>query len=1379
VKTPTTIGRYQIRGVLGRGGMGVVYDAEDETGRRVAIKTVLGLRQRYVSAVRREIRALLRLHHQGIVSVLDEGIVDGAPWYAMEYLEGLSMRVSRHEEGLHALAAAHKVDGPPTQVTSAPTVTHAGGGFSVAVQVTMAPDVAATPSAGWRHGTSPSQGTGTGGRIGVRVHDPIEPGALPHVLRVARRLCRALDYLHGEGLVHRDLKPDNVIVRAGGWPVLVDFGLVTWTMGRLSRESVDDVSTIGAGTAAYMAPEQVQGEPVDARVDLYALGCILYELIRGQPPFIGDSVAALLHQHVRVAPEPLRMAMAWLPVELDELVLSLLAKRRQDRPGHAASVATALARIGAALGDTTDSTDTTDTTDTADIPDVDVAVPIRGCLYRPALAGRAQALAALTSCVNTVRVKGAVVVLVGESGVGKTRLALEAARRAPDAGGVVLSGQATVFGTPPLGPLRRTLQFVAEQCVQGGAERLGQLLGNRARVLSPYEPTIGLAPGYDNAPALPSVSLPEARVRLFDGLLETLQILGRERPLVIVLDDLQWADELTIGFLEHVASQERLGALVIIGTVRAEEADGVAHLLGLPLTRMIEVKPLAGADVEDMMRDALGGAALSPSTAAFIVAHARGLPFSVSEYLHAVVEAGGLERDPAGGWRASAHDVDLPTSTVALVGRRLTGLGRPARLLVDAVAVAGRAAEPDLLGALSGLAPEALLDELHGLRRRGLLDDEPGDDDGPPVRFAHDKLAEAARGALDPAARLSLHAITAATLERLPDDEKASRAAELALHHAFAGDLPAAIRHLRIAGERARTLSSSTEAVRLFERAAALQEQTGDVDGLARTLMKLGLVHTAAFEPEAAQRAHQRAFALWAELRHGQDGGAAPLPTAVVRVTNGEPSSLDPARGYDSDSLFVTTQLFEGLVEIDVDANVLPALATDWDVFDDGCRYVFHLRPGARWSDGVAVTASDFEQAWKRVLHPRMRSPVAQLLSVLEGARDWHEGLVPTADAVGVRALSSTSLELRLHAPSACLLELLSHPATFPVPVHTIRQHGPAWTNPANMVGNGAFVLEEHTPEHLVLRRNPGWTGQSNGNVGVVEVRHYPHYRDALAAWQAGALDILDLIAADAAVLEEARTHHAPSLRFLPLHSTQFVMLRADKPPFDDVRVRKALALAIDRDALERSLQGTAQLVARGGFIPPGVAGHTPTLALPYDVPRARALLAEAGFATPSALPPLLWLNTHGVGDTTLLEHAVSCWRALGVTVEVRDVDWHAFEHALANDPPHAALGGWLADYPDPDTFLRACFHSSEGAEHTGWQSARFDELAEDVARIADPRSRVEQARLADHLLVAEEVAVIPLCYGQNPVLLGRRVKAYPAAGSYLRPLKAVVVDED
>ena len=145
------------------------------------------------------------------------------------------------------------------------------------------------------------------------------------------------------------------------------------------------------------------------------------------------------------------------------------------------------------------------------------AVPIRGCLYRPALAGRAQALAALTSCVNTVRVKGAVVVLVGESGVGKTRLALEAARRAPDAGGVVLSGQATVFGTPPLGPLRRTLQFVAEQCVQGGAERLGQLLGNRARVLSPYEPTIGLAPGYDNAPALPSVSLPEARVRLFDG----------------------------------------------------------------------------------------------------------------------------------------------------------------------------------------------------------------------------------------------------------------------------------------------------------------------------------------------------------------------------------------------------------------------------------------------------------------------------------------------------------------------------------------------------------------------------------------------------------------------------------------------------------------------------------------------------------------------------------------------------------------------------------------------------------------------------------------------------------------------------------------------
>ncbi|HEY4220929.1 MAG TPA: ABC transporter substrate-binding protein, partial [Myxococcota bacterium] len=638
------------------------------------------------------------------------------------------------------------------------------------------------------------------------------------------------------------------------------------------------------------------------------------------------------------------------------------------------------------------------------------------------------------------------------------------------------------------------------------------------------------------------------------------------------------------------------------------------------------------------------------------------------------------------------------------------------------------------------------------------------------VRFAHDKLAEAAYAMLAADAKIALHARAASALEGTAPLEA------IAWHREQAGQLASAVDAWLAAGDAARALSASKDAERCYERAASLYEKLGDVPGLAKTLMKLGLAHAAVFDSAASQRAYQRAFSLWSELKSARPGERT-VPTARVRVTN-QPKSLDPARAYDSDSLFVQAQLFEGLVELDDDGDVRPAAASSWDISHDGRVYTFQLRPEARWSDGAPVRAADFELSWKRTLDPRTRSPVAQLLYVLDNARAYNEGAITDPHRVGVRATALFTLEVRLHAPSAYLLHLLTHPATFPIPTRVFFDHGVRWTAAGNMTSNGAFVLEERAPLQVKLRRNPLYTGRGDGNVAALEVDAYHSYNEAFAAYAAGKLEVLDMLAADADILASARAQFPAELQRLPLYSTQYLMLRADKPPLDDERVRKALALLVDRDAMGVKLAGSSLDIARGGFIAPGIAGHSPSLALRCDPERAAVLLSEAGYARPDALPPLTWVHTHGLGDDTLIDLVMAAWAMAGVRVNLLRVDWDEYERLLATDPPHVLLGGWIADYPDADSFTRAVFHSVDGAEHIGFVDARFDELCDQAARSANARTREELYTLADHLLVAEKCVVVPLAYAQDPVLMRPSIKRFPRAGSYLRQIKNVIVDD-
>lgn len=315
------VGPFWLGRKLGEGGMGVVYEAAHaETGEPVALKTVKVARQRSVLSIRREIRALARLNHPGIARVVAEGVHDGVPWYAMAYVEGVSMRRWLRRSADIGRASAGTIMDTPAMPASEILA-------SRLMPTTMDLDSG-----------------GEGAEVSSRA---LPPDLLP-ALALVNLLGEPLSYMHGEGFVHRDLKPENVLVRDDGRPILIDFGLALHG-GFVSREQLAGPD-VAAGTPQYMAPEQIRGRHVDARADLYALGCMLYEMVTGAAPFAAGNANELAARHLTENAAPPSRSAPSIPPELDALILSLLAKDPGARPGHADAIAVALKRLGVAAG---------------------------------------------------------------------------------------------------------------------------------------------------------------------------------------------------------------------------------------------------------------------------------------------------------------------------------------------------------------------------------------------------------------------------------------------------------------------------------------------------------------------------------------------------------------------------------------------------------------------------------------------------------------------------------------------------------------------------------------------------------------------------------------------------------------------------------------------------------------------------------------------------------------------------------------------------------------------------------------------------------------------------------------------------------------------
>jgi len=874
VEQPAQIGPYRIGAPLGRGGMGVVYRAHhSRTGEQVALKTVQVPNTRQLHSIRREIHGLMQIDHPGIVRIVDTGVERGMPWYAMEHLPGLSMRESIAQ--ITGLSTSSSVAFPIVDLTQSETLELDSQGVPVEVEVT-------------------DQG------LDIPDDRPLAAAGMLHaVLELVSRLCEPLAYLHGEGFVHRDLKPDNIVVLPDGSPVLVDFGLITRFAGVSGREALV-LPGRTHGTVAYMAPEQIRGEMVDARADLYSLGCILYELVTGRLPFRSKSIGRVLYMHLSMPPLPMSRRVDGIPPALDNLVQRLLAKRPQERQGYADDVAAALAQL--------------------DIPRRRPAHAPRprAYLYRPRFSGRTQEMDEIQGALARA---APVVFLGGESGIGKTRAAAEVATEARTQGFKTLTGQCTAVAASAhqsageaLEPLRVAMTAIADSCL-GDQATTDRVFGRRTPLLLPWFPFLSNLVD-EGAEAPPSLGPEQSRRRAFGALTEAFEAFAHNRRMLLVLDDIQWADDLTLQWLSSL-SRTRPERLRVLATYRREEVGPLLSglLIQAPRVTLGRLdRDAVGAMVGDML-------ALDPPPGQFVdflYVHSEGVPFFVAEYLKAAVAEALLHRDDKGRWQVSEPNelqateevyasLPLPRTLSALVERRLSLLDADTAAVVSVAAILGRTSHWNLLRAVvARLLPDVdVLRAVHQLVAAQVLEDV-----GDQVRFVHDTLREAAyERARDPSAT---HAAAAHVMESMIRDVDVGLG-ELGHHWHRAGELNRARDRYLAGARKAVRRYAWHDAERLFRRWLDLSARPTTESVEVRNELAMDALHILGRNSEAMDHL-QTALRV---ARHLEDD--APEATTLLSIgrltaqigrledaTQAFREALEHARGALSDTIRVT-----------------------------------------------------------------------------------------------------------------------------------------------------------------------------------------------------------------------------------------------------------------------------------------------------------------------------------------------------------------------------------------------------------------------------------------------------------------------------------------
>jgi len=491
--------------------------------------------------------------------------------------------------------------------------------------------------------------------------------------------------------------------------------------------------------------------------------------------------------------------------------------------------------------------------------------------------------------------------------------------------------------------------------------------------------------------------------------------------------------------------------------------------------------------------------------------------------------------------------------------------------------------------------------------------------------------------------------------------------------------------------------------------------------------------------------------------------------TLVLRPL-GAPLTLDPHLVQDADSAEFVVHIFGGLVAIDENLKLVPDLAERWEISPDGRMYTFTLRRGVTFHDGKPLTAHDVKYSFERALDPNTHSPVANTyLGDIVGARDRLTG--KAGEVAGVKVLDDSTVQITIDAPKSYFLWQLTYTVAAVVDRANIEKGGATWADRPN--GSGPFRLVSKSSSEIVLARNESYYG-SRPKLGQVR---FLLTGPTMQRYETGDIDMVQVTGADIARVTDPRNPLNRDLQVADQFSLTYLGFDTSVPPFDDMKVRQALARAIDKDKLASVvLKGMASKA--DGILPAGLPGYNSNLrTLTYDPALAKQLLAESKYAAamPSIVLSVMGSGAAPVGLPAAIQEMIR--QNLGITIEIQLVQSDTFFAGLYAHKYPMFITGWIADYPDPYDFLDVLFHSQSELNHGGYASQELDRLLEAARVERDETRRLALYRQAEQMLVSD-APVIPLVTGRDYWLVKPYVKGVKRPPLVIPWLSGVSIEE-
>jgi oligopeptide transport system substrate-binding protein len=513
-----------------------------------------------------------------------------------------------------------------------------------------------------------------------------------------------------------------------------------------------------------------------------------------------------------------------------------------------------------------------------------------------------------------------------------------------------------------------------------------------------------------------------------------------------------------------------------------------------------------------------------------------------------------------------------------------------------------------------------------------------------------------------------------------------------------------------------------------------------------------GAQPTVAAQPATAAPAPAAAATAPAQ-NAAQPGGPQQI---TVNALQGEPDQLDPNRSSFATEAAVIRQVFEPLLAFDKSLNPVPAAASSFDVSSDGKTYTFHLKQGAKYSDGVPVKAQDFEYSFKRILDPATAADYASFFADagIVGAADFNSGK-GSADAVGVKALDDNTLQIQLDGPIGYLPDLVALWVVPPLRQDIIQKAGDSWTqDPTTYIGNGPFKMSEWVhQDHITLVPNSNYVGTQPTLQKVTYLMVTDGEAD-YAAYRNNERDWTLVPDADVQAVKSDPTLSQQAVQYTELTTFWLIMNNA-RTPLDNVNVRKALSMGIDRNALIRdSAAGVGQPAT--SMIPPGMPGYQPELGkdIDFNPAQAKQLLAEAGYADPSTFPHLQFSYSTTSANQSRAEFIQAQLKQnLGIDIQLNSMESKAYQAAYKDKNYDLAFGGWGADYPDPQDWMGSLFGCNASNNKYNFCDQAFDQASVQGDTGTNPAQRLQAYAQAQQILV-NDLPVAPLFYRGRMVVV-------------------------